>query len=456
MSFPAYPRYKASGVEWLGQVPDHWSVTRFKWHISRNDGGAWGEDPDGISDTVVLRSTEQTVDGFWQIENPAVRKLSDDEKCTTLLEEGDLLVTKSSGSSLHIGKTTIVDREVAALRCCYSNFMQRVRTRDSLLPKLAWYVMNGEIVRRQFDLQSNSTTGLANLNGTMIGELIISVPKPDEQLNIVSFLDRETTKIDALVEEQQRLIDLLKEKRHAFITQAVTKGLDTSVPMKPSGIEWLGDVPAHWDVSTVGYRYDVQLGKMLDTARVTGEHLRPYLRVYDVQWRSINTDDLPTMDFGEEARVRFRLEKGDLLVNEGGSYVGRSAIWQGELVECYYQKALHRLRPRDPSRDTTKFMLNVMEFATKYGVFVAGGNQTTIDHLTADQFRRYRFAYPPLEEQLEISAYLDERLSSFDLLTSEAQNAITLLQERRSALISATVTGKIDVRHLFPQKTKAA
>ena len=113
----------------------------------------------------------------------------------------------------------------------------------------------------------------------------------------------------------------------------------------------------HAAIAAVRFRYDVQLGKMLDTGKITGQHLRPYLRVADVQWGTVNVDDLPLMDFDDESRGRFCLVLGDLLINEGGSYPGRSAIWLGELDECYYQKALHRLRSHSPTRDSTLFFL---------------------------------------------------------------------------------------------------
>ena len=199
MSFPRYPKYKDSGVEWLGKLPGHWRIEQFKYQIERNDGGVWGDDPDGLNDTFVLRSTEQTVDGRWQINDPAPRKLNESEINDSLLIEGDLLLTKSSGSSLHIGKTTLVTPEIAAMRCCYSNFMQRIRTRPSFSSKLAWYVMNNDLARLQFDLLSNSTTGLANLNGTMVGQIVVPVPPIKEQTHIAAFLDRETANIDELV-----------------------------------------------------------------------------------------------------------------------------------------------------------------------------------------------------------------------------------------------------------------
>lgn len=274
----------------------------------------------------------------------------------------------------------------------------------------------------------------------------VALPPEDEMQNIISFLDRETDKIDALVAEQERLIALLKEKRQAVISQAVTKGLDPTMPMKDSGVEWLGEVPAHWEVTRLGHRYEVQLGRMLNEERAQGDDLRPYIRVFDVQWGAINVDDLPLMDFPPDARQRYLLKSGDLLVNEGGSYVGRSAIWRGEIPECYYQKALHRVRPLDRNSDTTAFLYFMMELATRLGVFVAGGNQTTIDHLTAEKLRAHRFAFPPRQEQDSIAEFLEGRLQELGTLTAESERAIALLKERRAALISAAVTGKIDVR----------
>lgn len=284
------------------------------------------------------------------------------------------------------------------------------------------------------------------INWDILKPIGVCIPPMNEQKAILAFLDRETGKIDALIAEQRRLVELLAEKRQAVISHAVTKGLNPNVPMKNSGIEWLGEVPEHWSVVPVTYRYNVQLGKMLDSTKITGEHLRPYLRVFDVQWGDINTDDLPLMDFDEDARSKFRLIAGDLLVNEGGSYPGRSAIWLETIEECYYQKALHRLRPNYPETDTTQFMYYLMSWAANQGVFVAGGNEATIEHLPAEKLRRYRFAFPPLDDQKEIAAFLGSELATFDTLTAEANRAIELLQERRSVLISAAVTGKIDVR----------
>lgn len=272
----------------------------------------------------------------------------------------------------------------------------------------------------------------------------MALPSILEQKSIASFLDRETAKIDALVVKKERLIELLHEKRSALITHAVTKGLDPTVPMKDSGVEWLGQIPAHWEVAPTWTRYAVQLGKMLDTGRISGEHLAPYLRNVDVQWDSVNVVGLPEMDFTPSDREHFALRSGDLLVCEGGE-VGRTAIWRGELAECYYQKAIHRIRALHPF-DDHRFFFYVLYAAAKGEVFVAYSNPNTIDHLTAEKLRRHRFPFPPHEEQRAIAAFLDCETANLDALIAKVREGIEKLKEYRTALISAAVIGKIDVR----------
>lgn len=216
---------KDSGVEWLGEIPEHWEAKRFKAILVRNDSGVWGEDfsDDGV---VVLRSTELTEDGNWVIEEPARRLLSAREADQARLEVGDLVVTKSSGSERHIGKTSIVDESVAAMECCFSNFMQRLRLSGSIPPRFYWYLMNCLVAREQLVFLSTTTTGLGNLSGSILGSIWVPVSHPDEQRAIVAFLDHETAKIDALIAKIREAIDRLKEFRTVLISAAVTGKID--------------------------------------------------------------------------------------------------------------------------------------------------------------------------------------------------------------------------------------
>ena len=212
---------------------------------------------------------------------------------------------------------------------------------------------------------------------------------------------------------------------------------------KPSGVEWLGEVPGHWSVVGLGMRYRVDLGKMLDAKQITGEHLAPYLRNSDVQWGHIRTTDLPEMDFDAADRERFGLIPGDLLVCEGGE-VGRCAVWQGQIAECYYQKALHRVRPAQPEIDASAFLFWVLHAAAAAGTFEAGESKATIAHLPADAFRKYRFPFPPMADQRAITAFLDRETARIDALVAEQERLIELLREKRQAVISHAVTKGLD------------
>jgi type I restriction enzyme S subunit len=432
-----------SGVPWLGHIPAHWDVTRLKWHLERNDGGVWGDDPVGVGDTLVLRSTEQTVDGRWRIDDPDYRHLDERERSLALLKEGDLLITKSSGSARHIGKTTLVDHEVESLACCYSNFMQRLRLQPSASPKLMWYILNSAVAREHFGLLSNSTTGLANLNATIIGELRITMPSASDQAAIVSFLDRETTKIDSLIEDQQRLVMLLTEKRQAVISHLVTKGLNPDAPMKDSGVEWLGEVPAHWDVERLSTVALFEYGKAHEPfIHEDGEHIFASARFVStsgeaVKLCSVNltparpNDILMVMSDLPNGRALARA----FLVEDGCSYAVNQRV-------CI-------IRPQKASPRFLYYQLDRNEGLLRYD---DGSNQT---HLPNRAFTKLMLCIPPLDEQREIARRLKHQLSVFTGLMSEARRGIALLQERRSALISAAITGKVDVRGLVEEQAQA-
>ena len=211
---------------------------------------------------------------------------------------------------------------------------------------------------------------------------------------------------------------------------------------KDSGVEWLGEIPVHWQIAPVYARYDVALGKMLDAKRISGDFSGRYVRNIDVQWGSVNMDDLPRMDFLPQERERYALKPGDLLICEGGE-VGRTAIWPGDSEECFYQKAIHRVRPRS-RRDVPRFFYYVMYSLAIRDVFLAGSNPNTIDHLTAVQLRHYRLLFPPSDEQCAIASYLDRETAKIDALVSKKERLIELLQEKRSALITHAVTKGLD------------
>ncbi len=209
-----------SGIPWIGEIPEGWEVRKAKSTLLANDGGVWGEDPYGENDTIVLRSTEQSLDGKLCINNPAYRHLSDTERNRFLLKRCDLIITKSSGSRDHIGKTSLIDESVGNLKCCYSNFIQRIRVAGS--PKYYWYLYNNYIVKSQFDYLCTTTTGLNNLNAGIIGNVVIPIPPLPEQQAIADYLDEKCAAIDALVAEKEKLITDLEAYKKSLIFELVT------------------------------------------------------------------------------------------------------------------------------------------------------------------------------------------------------------------------------------------
>lgn len=431
--YKAYPKYQNTDIGWLGKAPSHWTLvpcrSLVEHIVEKNHEGRINNYLSLMANVGVIR---------YEDKGDVGNKKPDDLTKCKIVRRGQLVINSmnyaigSYGMSPYDGVCSPVYIVLEAKRDVFlERFALRVFENTPFQKHLATFG-NGILEHR------------AAISWDDIKGQYIPLPPKSEQEKILSFLDHETAKIDTLITKQEKLIELLKEKRQAVISHAVTKGLHSDAPMKDSGVEWLGEVPEHWAVAKLSYRYEVLLGKMLDEKKITGDFLGKYLRNTDVQWGTINTDNLPEMDFKPTEIERYSVKKGDLIVCEGGE-IGRSAIWTSE-VPCFYQKALHRLRPYDTKQDCSNFMYYVMFDAVHQERFSSGANKATIAHLPAETFRQYRFAYPPHTEQMAIAKYLEEIELKFDRLQLAAKAQVELLTERKTALISAAVTGKIDVR----------
>ncbi len=270
-----------------------------------------------------------------------------------------------------------------------------------------------------------------------------------EQHAIAAFLDRETARIDALVAKNERLIELLQEKRTALITRAVTKGLDPTVPMKDSGVEWLGEVPGHWEVKPLKALSQLQIGLTLGKKYQVGSLItRPYLRVANVQDGYLDLDDIAEIDLPAPDSPRYELREGDVLMTEGGDFdkLGRGCMWEGQIAHCLHQNHIFAVRPR---RDRLNPLYLALVMSSGYGraYFTATSKQSTnLASTNSTKLRNLPMPAPSVSEQDKIIAYLDRETARIDTLTTTARTAIARLQELRTALISAAVTGKIDVR----------
>ncbi len=443
-----YIEIKPSGVVWLGEVPSHWNVRRL-----RNIADVRFSNVDKHSkkhETAVRLCNYSDVyhnDRIRSNMNFMRATATDDEVNRFRLVTGDVLITKDSETWNDIGVPAFVESTDRNLVCGYHLALIRPKTTATCGEFLS-AALSSSIIASQLHVRANGVTRFG-LSQNAIKSTYLPVPPLTEQTAIARFLDHTTNQIDRYIRAKQKLIALLEEQKQTIIHQAVTGQIDvrTGQPYpeyKPSGVEWLGDVPRHWDVTALRFRYSQCLGKMLDTKKITGEYLVPYLRNIDVQWDHINLQELPSMDILPTEYGRYTVRSGDLLVCEGGE-VGRCAIWSGGLNLCGFQKALHRLRPRDFDRDLPRFMCYSLRTAVQRNAF-DDGHESTISHLTGDKLRAHRFPFPTRDEQERLVNYLDIKSKSVDHGIACAQSQIGLLREYRTRLIADVVTGKLDVR----------
>lgn len=433
---------------WFKELPPGWEEAPLKSRLARNDGGVWGEDPDGgDADTIVLRSTEQRVDGAWNIEAPAVRKLSKPEADGGRLEFGDLVVTKSSGSELHIGKTSLVNSEVAALNACYSNFMQRLRVDDRTEPRFVHYWMNNELCREQFAYLSNSTSGLANLNGTVLGTARLAFPSRTDQERIANFLDEQTARIDALIAEKQALLDSLKKHQYSYASELMTKGQDSTAQLAETSHPELGAIPAHWAVKRLKFLGEVRSG--IAKGKDHGERdtvLMPYLRVANVQDGYVDLTTVLEIEVGIHEVERYLLCRGDVLMNEGGDNdkLGRGTVWEGQIAPCVHQNHVFAVRLFDPSLAEWVARFTSTDSARNY-FFLRSKQSTNLASINQSNVRELPVPMPPKEEREAILAELQRASAANEELTTHVVEHLSRLREYRSSLISAAVTGQLDL-----------
>lgn len=417
-----------------------WRQTRLK-HLVSVKAGTWGDEP-GVAamDVRCVRAADfDRVTLRVSTERLPLRSLDRSAFGQLALKPGDIVLEKSGGGADQpVGGSVLYDLDMDAV--C-SNFAARLRPVPGTEPRFLSYLLASMYFSGVTDALGKQTTGIANLDlGAYLGTAC-AVPSPQGQRAIADYLDAETERIDALVAARRRQVELIHERVVAAIWRAATRGLRRAQRL-PSGLGWVGDMPSHWALPSVGANFEVQLGKMLNPEASQAGELSPYLRNVNVQWDRIDIEDLNEMHFDARDRIRYALEPGDLVVCEGGE-VGRVAMWEGAVTGCYYQKALHRVRPRREAN--ARFLLYALWAAASQGVFENEGNTSTFVHLTAEKLRAHRLPWPPSDEQHEIVRLLDLMRDEFGRMKSALERQIDLLLERRQALITAAVTGQLDI-----------
>lgn len=427
-AFPKYERYKDSGVEWLGEVPEHWEIAPFQ--------GLFDMSPEKNGKSIVGEML--SISGYRGVEP---KRYESDSQKRTQDQLADYRVVRKGQLAVNTMWLNYAGLGVSEHEGHMSPAYRAYAIRPKLNRRYAHHLLRSSLyVEAYTGLMQGIRPNSMQIKNEDFKKIPVLVPPKPEQDRIVAFLDRKTAEIDTLIAKKQRQIELLDEQKAILIHRAVTRGLDPNVKLKPSGIEWIGEIPEHWITAPMYSRCDVRLGKMLDAAKIKGNHLQPYLRNTDVQWFEINSKDLPLMDFRPEEYERYSVKRGDLVVCEGGE-PGRAALWDSD-EPCFFQKALHRVRPM--KGDDPRFLLYLFRNAVTMSAF-SGVDKATIAHLTGEQLRRFRFAFPPVTEQAGIAAYLADAQMRFSEATQKIEKHIESLDTLRSTLIAHAVTGRIEV-----------
>jgi len=445
--FKPYPAYNDSGVEWLGEIPAHWEAAKL-WQVGRAMSGGtpareertyWdGDIPwvspkdmkrrliDSSQDTVTERAIEET--GIKLIAPPVV----------LIVVRGMILA-----HSFPVAITTVP--------VTINQDMKALTFRDGILPLFMGWLFEGIGKRLLTAVVEEAAHGTKAIRMDQWRSVIVPVPPDGEQRGISAFLDRETARIDALVAKKQRLIELLQEQRTARITRAVTKGLDASVPLKDSGVEWLGKVQLHWEslaLSRVSLsKCDGPFGSGLKSEHYSESGIR-VVRLQNIGWTEFLNGDRAYIDQTYAGQLGEHSVKADDVLIAGlgdeGHPVGRACVAPAEIEPAMVKADCFRFR-LDRRRAVPRFAaFQLSATATAAAGSLATGATRARMNLTTTASRKV--ALPPLREQQAIVDALDGQSERHRALIAKVSEAVERLEELRTALISAAVTGKIDVR----------
>ncbi len=409
-----YTNYKIFSGNWIDEIPAHWNDVNLKRATQLLYGNSLSKDNRVKGNVPVYGSN-----GVVGYHNNSITKAP----CIIIGRKGSF------------GKVTYSESKCFPIDTTY--YIDQTATKNNL--RWVFYLL--EALELDAYSKDSAVPGLSREDA-----YIRKIPHPPlhEQQTIANFLDRQTTQIDALIAKKQRLIELLQEYRTALINQAVTKGINPNVPMKDSGFEWLGEIPENWSIVPLKFLGEITLGKMLTPTNKGGYIEKPYLRAKNIGWESVNhIDDIKTMWFSPYELLKYRLSKDDLLISEGGE-VGRTAIWNNELDECYIQNSVHKVTLYN--KQNPHYFLYQSQLFGKKGYYDSIVSRVSISHLTYEKLKEIKFIVPPTEEQYAIANFLKHNLKIIDHLMQLTNKEIYHFQEYKKSLTFFTVTGKIDVR----------
>ena len=429
MSFSRYKSYKNTGLAWLGEAPEHWLVIAPKRVLRSSTGGT----------LIKGECAAEPDDGLF----PAFSASGQDVWIESADYTAPGIVLSAVGA--RCGKTFKADGEWGVVANTHCLFPMDGQSRDFF-----WYLTN----REDWWEKGGTAQPFVKVKETL--DRAWCLPPTDEQTAIATFLDRETAKIDALIAEQQRLIELLQEKRQAVISHAVTKGLDPDAPMKDSGVEWLGEVPEHWRITRVKHlceRIEQGWSPQCENESSDGD-VPAILKVGCVNGGIFRPSENKRLPSDLDPIPQYSVRRGDLLVSRANTkeLVGSAAVAGEDYPWLYICDKLYRITI-EPGKSTSNYLALYLGSNEARGQLELGasGASHSMQNISQSVLMEMPIPLPEPDEQERIVNAVSVQCSLLDRLRANAIEAIGLFQERRSALITAAVTGQIDVRGLAPE-----
>ncbi|MGO2339747.1 MAG: restriction endonuclease subunit S [Psychrobacter sp.] len=435
--YQRYEEYKESDVEWLGQVPTHWGTKSLKYLCTYNDEVLSDSTSKEFELEYVDIGSVSSTEGITNTENMVFEKAP--SRAKRVVQDGDVII-----STVRTYLEAIAPINNPPQNMIVSTGFAVIRPNECLYKGYAAYCLRAKGFIKEVVSLSVGVSYPA-INATDLVSIKIPSLPFDEQTQIANFLDFETAQIDTLIEKQQTLIQLLKEKRQAVISHAVTKGLNPDAPMKDSGVEWLGSVPEHWDIVKLKWKASTTSGGTPTTSKYEDYYEDgdiPWIRTTDLNNDKLNETPIMITPKAVRDSACSLLPKNSVLI---AMYGGAGSIGKHSLLrfESTINQAVCGVLPSEAF--VPDYLHRFYEFYRPFWMIGAAGTRKD-PNIGQDNIKEARIPIPPLNEQHQIADYLDKMQNHFDALTENAEQAIQLMQERRTALISAAVTGKIDVR----------
>ncbi|SAL84071.1 type I restriction enzyme specificity protein [Caballeronia arvi] len=433
MTKVGYSSYRASGLPWVPQVPEGWQVLR--------NARLFGHRVEtGFPNLPILEVSLRTGVRVRDMENLKRKQVMNHKEKYKRAVKRDIAYNMMRMWQGAVGPAPI-DGLVSPAYVVVKPYAEANSAYFSYLFRTAMY-------KREVNKFSRGIVADRNrLYWESFKQMPSLVPPRPEQDQIVAYLRVQDAHIARFIKAKRDLIALLTEQKLRLIDHAVTRGINASVKFKPSGIEWVGEVPEHWEVQRLKNIAHVVLGKMLTTEAKGEGEFRPYLRSTNVQWLKPDVRDVKEMWITRSEMQQLRVRKGDLLVSEGGE-VGRACQWHDELPECYIQNSVHRVATKPVMRPD--FLLHQLFVYGNCGQFNAIVNRVSIAHLTREKLVTVPFTVPPIKEQQAICRWIADECQPLDEAIARAHDEITLIREYRDRLIADAITGQVDLRGWRP------